>query len=118
MDSICHHMRIKPTNVLAFMYDSSASNLLSFVDKLEHVFVFSDDNTCMPHTDNHVGEAFNTPLLDEFMALYNTVISKTNSASLRIFAEVVVQCLDRGERGGMVEGVGVWYLYEIAQAYI
>jgi hypothetical protein len=30
-------------------------------------------NTCMPHTDNHVGEAFNTPLLDEFMAAYNTV---------------------------------------------
>jgi hypothetical protein len=26
----------------------------------------------------------------------------------------VVQCLDRGGRGGMVEGVGVWYLYEIA----
>jgi hypothetical protein len=26
---------------------------------------------------------------------------------------VVVQCLDRGGRGGMVEGVGVWYVYEI-----
>jgi hypothetical protein len=70
------------------MHDSAASNLLSFSDTLKHVFTFSEDNTCMPHTDNHVGEAFNTPLLDEFMALYNTVISKTNSASLRIFAEV------------------------------
>ena len=26
MDSICHHMRIKPTKVLAFMHDSAASN--------------------------------------------------------------------------------------------
>ena len=114
MDSICHHMCIKSSNVLAFMHDSAVSNLLSFSDTLTLVFAFNEDNTCMTHTDNHVGEAFNTPLLDEFMALYNTVISKTNSASLRIFAEVVVQCLDRGERGGMVEGVGVWYLYEIA----
>ena len=88
MDTISHDMRIKSINVLAFMHDSAASNLLSFSDTLARVFAFSDDNTCMPHTDNHVGEAFNTPILDEFMALYNTVISKTNSASLRIFAEV------------------------------
>ena len=72
MDSICHHMRIKPTNVLALMHDST-SNLLSFSDTLKHVFVFSEDNTCMKHTNNHDGEAFNTPLLDEFMAAYNTV---------------------------------------------
>jgi hypothetical protein len=32
MDSICHHMRIKSSNVLAFMHDSAASNLLSFSD--------------------------------------------------------------------------------------
>ncbi len=31
-----------------------------------------------------------------------------------VLCAVVVQCLDRGVRGGMVEGVGVWYLYEIA----
>ena len=86
MDTICHKynkMCIKPGNVLAFMYDSVSSNLLSFSDTLTHAFVFSEDNTCMPHTDNHVGEAFDTPLLDEFMVLYNTVICKTASASLR-----------------------------------
>ena len=44
MDSICHHMRIKPTNVLAFMHDSAASNLLSFADTPQNVFVFSEDN--------------------------------------------------------------------------
>ena len=43
MDSICHRMRIKPSNVLAFMHDSAASNLLSFADTLQHVFVFSED---------------------------------------------------------------------------
>ena len=34
MDTICHNIRIKPTNVLAFMHDSASSNLLSFPDTL------------------------------------------------------------------------------------
>jgi hypothetical protein len=80
------------------MHDSAASNLLSFSDTLTHVFTFSEDNTCMTHTDNHVGEAFNTPLLDEFMALYNTV----NSASLRIFAEVTVTLLPNTNDGKLL----------------
>ena len=50
-----------------------------------HLF---EDNIYMSHTDNHVGEAFNTPQLDEVMGLYNTVICKTVWSSLRIFAEV------------------------------
>ena len=33
----------------------SSANLLSYNDKLKHVFMYSNDNTCMPHTDNHVG---------------------------------------------------------------
>jgi len=37
----------------------------------------------------------------------------TNSPN-RQTSPAVVQCLDRGGRAGMVEGVGVWYLYEIA----
>jgi hypothetical protein len=37
MDSICHHMRIKSRNVLAFMHDSASSNLLNFSDTLKHV---------------------------------------------------------------------------------
>ena len=66
----------------------SEANLLSYQDKLYHVFVYSNDNTCMPHTDNHVGEAFATPVLDEYMHLYNMAVSKKNSASLRLFAQI------------------------------
>jgi hypothetical protein len=40
----------------------------------------------MPHTDNHVGEAFSTPVLLEYMHLYNMAVSKKASASLRLFA--------------------------------
>ena len=88
MDTICQHMRVNTINVLAFMHDSASANLLSYHDKLEGVFAYSNDNTCMPHTDNHVGEAFATPVLDEYMHLYNMAVSKKNSASLRLFAQI------------------------------
>ena len=55
MDTICQHMRVNTSNVLDFMHDSASANLLSYNDKLKHVFMYSNDNTCMPHTDNHVG---------------------------------------------------------------
>jgi len=37
------------------VHDSASANLLSYNNKLKHVFMYSNDNTCMPHTDNHVG---------------------------------------------------------------
>jgi hypothetical protein len=88
MDTICQHMRVNTSNVLAFMHDSASANLLSYNDKLKHVFMYSNDNTCMPHTDNHVGEAFATLVLDEYMHLYNMAVSKKTSASLRLFAQI------------------------------
>ena len=88
MDTICQHMRVNTSNVLAFMHDSASANLLSYNDKLKHVFMYSNDNTCMPHTDNHVGEAFATLVLDEYMHLYNMAVSKKASASLRLFAQI------------------------------
>ncbi len=64
---------------------------------------------------------------ERFFSLFNTTYdddqkrSHTDYIELSIQSQfnkrprpVVVQCLDRGGRGGMVEGVGVWYLYEIA----
>ena len=56
------------------------------VDTLAQVYQYRVDNTCMPYTDNQVGEAFCTPVLDTFMASYNTTICKTASAALRLFA--------------------------------
>ena len=44
------------------------------VDPLALVHPYSDDNTCMPHTDNNDGEAFCRPALDTFMASCNTAI--------------------------------------------
>jgi hypothetical protein len=41
---------------------------------------------------------------------YSTKIISTSW----ILDTVVVQCLDRGGKGGMVEGVGPWYLYAIS----
>lgn len=88
MHTIAHDMRITNCSVLSWMHDSASANLSSFNDTLALVYPYSDDNTCMPHTDNHVGEAFCTPVLDKFMGLYNTMICKTASASLRLFAEI------------------------------
>ena len=34
MDTICQHMRVNTSNVLAFMHDSASANLLSYNDKL------------------------------------------------------------------------------------
>jgi len=42
----------------------------------------------MPHTDNHVGEAFATLVLDEYMHLYNMAMCKRASASPRLFAQI------------------------------
>ena len=97
MDTICQHMRVNTSNVLAFMHDSASDNLLSYNDKLKHVFMYSNDNTCMPHTDNHVGEAFATLVLDEYMHLYNMSVSKKDSASLRLFVEITVKMLKQAE---------------------
>jgi hypothetical protein len=88
MDTICQNMRVNIINLLAFMHDSASANLLSYHDKLQGVFVYSNNNTCMPHTDNHVGEAFATPVLDEYMHLYSMAVSKKNSASLRLIAQI------------------------------
>ena len=35
-----------------------------------------------------MGDAFNTPELDEFMVLYNTVVCETASASVRLFSKI------------------------------
>ena len=67
---------VKLSSVFAFMNDSVAANITSFADTLALACVHSDNELCTPHTANHVGEAFDTPVLDEFMTAYNTCCSK------------------------------------------
>ena len=69
------------------MSDCVASNIKSYRETLASAFPYSDHNGCLPHTGSHVGEALDTPHLDEFMGLYNVSVGLSNYAVV-LFAEV------------------------------
>ena len=48
---------------------------------LEPIVPYADHEKCAPHTGNHIGEALNTPLMDEFMKDYDVMVSKSNCKS-------------------------------------
>jgi hypothetical protein len=87
IDCIATHMGLSVACVLAWMTDCASANLASYRDSLAGPFPYSDHNGCMPHTGHHVGEAMETPHVDEFMSMYNLIVGQSNYAVVH-FAEI------------------------------
>ena len=80
-------MQFPVADVLAWMSDCVAANIASYRDSLKGPFPYSDHNGCLPHTGAHVGEAMETPHVDEFMGHYNSIVGTSNYAVVH-FSEI------------------------------
>jgi len=69
------------------MSDCVAANIASYRDSLKGPFPYSEHNGCLPHTGAHVGEAMETPHVDEFMGYYNAIVG-TSSYAVVYFREI------------------------------
>ena len=69
------------------MSDCVAANIASYRDSLKGPFPYSEHNGCLPHTGAHVGEAMETPHVDEFMGHYNAIVGTSNYAVVH-FSEI------------------------------
>ena len=71
---------MKPENCLSIADDAVAANVLSYEDTTSKVMNFSDLDLCMPHGCYNTGGVMDTPLLDEFLVIWNTMMSKSVKA--------------------------------------
>ena len=69
------------------MSDCVAANIASYRDSLKGPFPYSEHNGCLPHTGAHVGEAMETPHVDDFMGHYNAIVGTSNYAVVH-FSEI------------------------------
>jgi len=80
-------MGLSLVGVLAWMNDAASANMSAFTTVLKAAAPASNQNACLGHTFDHVGDSLNTPTLDKAMVLYSAV-SVTSTNSRQVFKSV------------------------------